>query len=234
VKVQTGVEDMATGNRNRRVLVPYRHEKKLGAYENAIRAADMEPVRAFVGEPVALNGAAGLLLMGGTDVNPGLYGETARPETDEPDDQRDEAELRLIDDAIRNDVPILAICRGIQILNVYHGGTLIQHLLPAEPHDLETEDKGAHAHEVTVEAGTHLARVAENARFPVNSRHHQAVAKLGAGLRISARASGDGIIEGLERADRRFVVAVQWHPEDQVSRDPEQLKLFRTFAEALG
>src|ERR1700761_4153684 len=123
---------MRRENRSGRVLVPYRHEKKLKAYEDAIRGGGMEPAPAFVGKPVSLEGVEGLLLMGGTDVNPKLYGEIARPETDPPDQQRDAAELGLIEEALRKDVPILAICRGLQILNVYHGGTLIQHLTPTE------------------------------------------------------------------------------------------------------
>lgn len=231
--MQTSKRDMRKVDGNRRVLAPYRHEKKLKAYEDAIRSGGMEPVPAFVGKAVSLEGVAGLLLMGGTDVNPKLYGESARAETDAPDEQRDAAELRLIEEALRKDVPILAICRGLQILNVYHGGTLIQHLTPTERHDVETEDKGVHAHEVAIEAGTHLARIAETDRLRVNSRHHQAVEKIGKGLLVSARAADDGTIEALERADRRFVIAVQWHPEDQVARDAEQLKLFRAFAEAL-
>lgn len=222
---------MAT--RNMRVLVPYRHEKKLQPYEDALRAAGMEPVRAFVGEPVSMDESAGLLLMGGTDVNPRLYGEEARPETDAPDQQRDAAELRLIWAALDRDLPIFGICRGLQILNVYHRGTLIQHLSPAEPHDVETQDKGAPAHEVSIEAETQLARIANTDRWRVNSRHHQAALKIGENLRVSARAAGDRTVEALERPDRRFVVAVQWHPEDQVGSDAEQLKLFEAFAGAL-
>lgn len=225
---------MRAGGANRQVLVPYRHERKLKAYLDALRAAHIDPLPAFVGEPVSLNGSAGLLLMGGSDVNPKLYGEEPRPETDEPDDQRDEVELRLIEEAIRNDTPIFAICRGLQILNVYHGGTLIQHLTPGETHDRETEDKGAHAHEVEIGHATQLARIAESNCLYVNSRHHQAVNRVGEGLRVSARSAEDTVIEGLERAERRFVIAVQWHPEDQFSRDPEQFKLFRAFADALG
>jgi putative glutamine amidotransferase len=224
---------MAKANGNARVLVPFRHEKKLKAYEDAIRAAGMEPIPAFVGGAVALDGAAGMLLMGGTDVNPKRYGEAARPETDEPDDRRDEVELRLIDEALERDLPILAICRGLQILNVYHGGTLIQHLAAIETHDIEAEDKAAHAHEVQIEGNTRLAQIAETERWRVNSRHHQAADKIGAHLRASAHAMDDGTIEALERPDRRFVVAVQWHPEDQVRRDQEQLKLFRAFADAV-
>jgi putative glutamine amidotransferase len=219
--------------RNMRVVVPYRHEKKLQPYEDALRSAGMEPVRTFVGEPVSVDGAAGLLLMGGTDVNPKLYGEEARPETDTPDQQRDAAELRLIWAALDRDLPILGICRGLQILNVYHRGTLIQHLSPGAPHDMDTDNKGAPAHEVSIEADSQLARIASTDRWLVNSRHHQAASKIGASLRVAARASGDGTVEALERPDKRFVVAVQWHPEDQVASDSEQLKLFKAFAGAL-
>ncbi len=224
---------MANVNRNVRVLVPFRHEKRLKAYEDAIRAAGVEPVPAFVGGAVALDGASGVALLGGTDVNPSRYGETARPETDEPDDQRDEVELRIIAEAMERDVPIFAICRGLQILNVYHGGTLIQHLSPPEPHDVETEDKAAPVHEVAIESDTRLSQIAGTNRWRVNSRHHQAAHKIGAGLRVSARAVDDGTVEALERPDKGFVMAVQWHPEDQVRRDAQQLKLFRAFAEAV-
>ena|ERR1700761_2889289 len=221
-------------NANTRVLLPFRNEKKLKPYEDAIRAAGMEPVPAFVGSAVTLDPAAGVLLMGGTDVNPKRYGETSRPETDEPDDERDEVELRILGEALERDLPILAICRGLQLLNVYHGGTLIQHLSPAEPHDVETEDKAAPAHEVAIAANTRLAQIAGKDRWRVNSRHHQAAQKVGRHLQVSARAAEDGTIEGLERSDKRFVVAVQWHPEDQALRDEEQAKLFRAFAEALS
>ncbi len=216
-----------------RVLVPYRVGSKLKAYEDAIRAGGMEPVPAFVGDPVSLDKVAGLLLMGGSDLNPKQYGEDRRPETDEPDDERDEAELHLIDEAIAKDLPILGICRGLQILNVYHGGTLIQHLARAEPHHVDTQDKSAPAHEVAIEPGSKLAQIAGTTRWRVNSRHHQVASKIGEQLRVTARAVGDGIVEAIERDDKPFVLAVQWHPEDQFSRDAEQLKLFRAFADAL-
>jgi putative glutamine amidotransferase len=217
-----------------RVLLPYRHPKKLKPYEDALRAGGMEPIPAFAGDPVSFNGASGLLLMGGTDVNPTRYGESRRPETDEPDDQRDELELRLIHEAIERDLPILAICRGLQILNVSCGGTLVQHLSPCEPHDPETADVSAAVHQVDIEPDSRLAQIAQTRRWPVNSRHHQAAQKIGAGLRVAARATLDGTIEALEHPEKRFVVAVQWHPEDQVRADQEQLKLFRAFAGALA
>ncbi|MBV8866480.1 MAG: gamma-glutamyl-gamma-aminobutyrate hydrolase family protein [Acidobacteriaceae bacterium] len=216
-----------------RVLIPFRHRSKLRPYVDAIAAAGLEPIPAHVGAQVKLGNAEGLLLMGGTDVNPGRYGANAQPETDQPDDARDQAELDLIDEAISKDIPLFAICRGLQILNVYHGGTLLQHLPSTARHDPSIEDKGASAHEVSIERDSILGQIAGVPKWRVNSRHHQAADKVGEQLRVVARDAEDGVIEALERGDKRFVVAVQWHPEDQIAGDPEQLKLFSRFAEAL-
>jgi len=213
------------------VLIPYRNPTKLKAYEDAARSVGLEPVSAFVLKPPSLDGMAGLLLMGGTDVNPKLYGASPAPESDEPDDERDAVEWRLIDEALERDLPIFAICRGLQMLNVHHGGSLHQHLGSLR-HDTDFEDKSTIAHEVIVEPESHLASIVGSTRLRVNSRHHQAVDGIGEGLRVSARDSEDDTIEGLEQPNRRFVVAVQWHPEDQVSREPEQRKLFERFAKA--
>jgi putative glutamine amidotransferase len=215
----------------KRVLIPYRHLNKLKPYMEAVQAGGLEAVPISVSESPRINGFHGLLLMGGTDVNPKLYGETARPEVDRPDDERDEVEWRLLDEALWTDLPILAICRGMQLLNVHQGGTLIQHLeLPR--HDTEFKDKGTVAHEVIVEPQSRLAQIAGETRLAVNSRHHQAVKSIGKGLQISARDLEDGTIEALEGSDRNFVIAVQWHPEDQVPWRPEQMNLFKRFAQA--
>lgn len=218
----------------KRVLLPYRNGKKLAAYERAVRAAGLEAVPVLASGAIPLNNVAGLVLLGGTDVNPARYGEQAQPETEQPDDERDAIELALIDEAMRNDLPILAICRGLQILNVYHGGTLIQHLASMARHDPKIEDKSAPAHEISIAKDSLLARIAGDLEWQVNSRHHQAADEIGTGLQISARDPEDGTVEALERPDRQFVVAVQWHPEDQVLAHPEQLKLFQRFAEACG
>ena len=215
----------------KQVLIPFRHPNKVKAYEAAARAGGMDPLPVFVGDPIAFD-AAGLLLMGGTDVNPKRYGAAPHPETDSPDDERDQVELDLIHAAIERDRPILAICRGLQILNVYHGGTLIQHLA-AIRHDPRKDDQSGAAHEVRFSPGSRLAQIAGSGSWQVNSRHHQAVAQIGDVLDVSARDSEDGVVEGLERRDKRFVVAVQWHPEDQIVRHPEQLRLFQSFADAL-
>jgi putative glutamine amidotransferase len=215
----------------RSVLIPYRNPAKLKPYEDAIRAVGLEPSSTFVLKPPTLNSIAGLVLMGGTDVNPKLYGASPAPEVDEPDDERDAVEWRLIDEAMERDLPILAICRGMQMLNVHHGGSLHQHL-GSPKHDTEFEDKSTIAHEVIVEPESHLAEIVGSNRLRVNSRHHQAVDRLGEGLRVSARDSEDETIEAFEQPNRRFVIAVQWHPEDQVLRQPEQHKLFERFARA--
>jgi len=118
-------------------------------------------------------------------------------------------------------------------LNVHHGGTLHQHLGSAR-HDTEFEDKWTVAHQVIVEPESHLAQITGAQTLLVNSRHHQAVDRVGEGLRVSARDPEDQTIEALEQPNRRFVVAVQWHPEDQVFKEAEQKRLFERFARACG
>jgi gamma-glutamyl-gamma-aminobutyrate hydrolase PuuD len=218
---------------SKRVLIPYRHAKKVTPYAEAVRVGGAEPVTASVEDKLSLNGFGGLLLMGGSDVNPARFGAKPQPQTDPPDDQRDEAELGLIHEAVERDIPIFGICRGLQILNVYHGGTLVQHLAANARHDPEKDDHSLPAHEVGFVPDSKLAQIAAAATWQVNSRHHQAVLKLGQNLHISARDSEDGTVEGIERLDKKFVVAVQWHPEDQTKRHPEQLRLFERFAAEL-
>jgi putative glutamine amidotransferase len=219
---------------SKRVLIPYRHPKKVRAYEEAVRAGGMEPVAICVSDAMPeAAGFAGLLLTGGTDVNPRRYGATAGAETDAPDDERDCVEIEQIHVALERNLPIFGICRGLQLLNVYYGGTLIQHIAGTAKHDPEKEDHSGAAHEVRFEPGSRLAEIARADRWQVNSRHHQAVEKAGDGLRISARDTEDGTVEGLERPDKRFVIAVQWHPEDQIIAHPEHLRLFQSFAAAL-
>jgi putative glutamine amidotransferase len=125
---------------------------------------------------------------------------------------------------------VLAICRGLQLFNVFHqGGTLLQHL---DGHTIISPDPSEPAHAVVQEPGSRLASILGPGPVDVNSRHHQAVEQVGHGLRVTSRST-DGIVEGLERPDLRFAVAVQWHPEDQVCRFPAQHRLFEAFAAAL-
>ena len=216
------------------VLLPYRELGRIGPYEAAVREAGMEPVGREADDGLTLEDAYGLLLTGGTDVSPDLYGEQPALETDKDLDlERDRTELQLIAEALRRDLPIFAICRGLQILNVQHGGSLIQHLDTSERHKRRTPDRGLPAHTVSIESDTKLREIAGMESWKVNSRHHQAAGKVGDGLIVSARDPVDGVIEGLERPDKRFVIAVQWHPEDQAPSNEQQRKLFEAFREAL-
>ena len=166
-------------------------------------------------------------------MNPALYGEAAVPETDSPDEERDAVEGALIREALTRDLPLLAICRGMQILNVQLGGSLVQHLQNVSRHVKRTPDRGLPAHRVAIEPNTLLASIANRSTWEVNSRHHQAVARLGNGLRICARDLEDETIEGVELPGKRYVLAVQWHPENQAVADSEQRRLFESFADAL-
>ena len=134
----------------------------------------------------------------------------------------------MLGEALDRDLPVLAICRGLQLFNVYHGGTLIQHL-PGDPHRTKErpQDPSKPLHEISVAPDTDWLPFWARAGTPVNSRHHQAVDRLGSHIQVSAKSVNDEIIEGLERPDKAFAVAVQWHPEDQVRTDETQLKLFR-------
>jgi putative glutamine amidotransferase len=117
---------------------------------------------------------------------------------------------------------------------VAHGGTLIQHLDNSAVHVVRGHDPGLPAHQILVQPDTRLAAILGDGVHAVNSRHHQAVERVGAGLHVTARSTPDGVIEALERGDRSFALAVQWHPEDQARQDVTQKKLFTAFATALN
>ena len=171
-----------------------------------------------------------LLLSGGDDVDPATYGGDP-DDAGRTDRRRDEFEVQLIRAALDRDLPILGICRGIQILNVAHGGS-IRNLradqVLSEHHGIDVDSFTAH--EVTVAAGTHLAGAIGSGVHGVNSFHGQAVGRVGEGLRVCATAD-DGVIEGLERSDRTFVVGIQWHPEITSLTDEAALTLFRTLVQ---
>jgi len=165
--------------------------------------------------PDALDECDGLLLTGGVDVDPLVYGETPHP-TVETDAIRDDYELALAKLAIERDLPLLAICRGVQVLNVAAGGTLIQDLPSqhpsATPHSI-TEPRNAIAHDVAITNGTCLSMLLGAPSLSVNSRHHQAVKDTAPGFVVSA-ISPDGVVEAIERPASTFCVGVQWHPEN--------------------
>ncbi len=155
----------------------------------------------------------GLLLSGGGDITPFYFGEEPRAGLGEVDPERDEWEIALTREALRRDLPLLGICRGLQLLNVAAGGGLIQHL--TGPNTLQHDQKAPRScasHTVTVAPGTRLAALIGDGVLAVNSFHHQSAAFPAPGFEVSA-AAPDGVIEALESAGRRFCLAVQWHPE---------------------
>lgn len=171
-----------------------------------------------------------LVLAGGTDIEPELYGQPAAARTEETHCGRDLFELELATAAMQRDVPTLGICRGLQILNVATGGTLHQHLLDAgfaehRPAPARLDEVTNHA--VDVEPDSLLGECGLAGLRAVNSHHHQGVATIGAGGRVIARSRPDGSIEAVEWPDRSFVLGVQWHPED-----PPMDDLFRGLVDA--
>jgi putative glutamine amidotransferase len=188
----------------------------------------LDGVRLGGGAPVVVTAPApfaqGVLLLGGGDLDPSTYGAHREPETDGLDPERDAGDIALARDAIVRDMPVLAICRGAQVLNVALGGTLVQHVeghREAPGRGLETTVTAASGSRIACACGEH---------FPAWCSHHQVIDRLGDGLRATAWAA-DGTIEGAER-DGAWVVAVQWHPERTVPDDERQVSLFRAFVEA--
>jgi putative glutamine amidotransferase len=213
------------------------------AYVHALQTARVLPLvlPPLDGEHAhrVLDAVSGLVLTGGEDVAPQRYGEAPHLALGAVNESRDAWELALIAAARARGMPTLAICRGIQVLNVAFGGTLVQDIPSQCPSALAHADKGGRAarvHEITVDAGTRLARILDAERLTVNSAHHQSIGRVGKGLRITARAP-DGIVEGAEWVgDDWWAVGVQWHPEElTATRESWDRGLFAGFArEAMG
>jgi putative glutamine amidotransferase len=185
--------------------------------------------------PDFLDRLDGLLLSGGADVDPALYGEAPHPKLGRVVRERDDFELALCRAALGRDFPVLAICRGLQVLNVATGGTLVQDIpseLAAGSHHDPRKERWERAHDVRLLQGTLLREILGRESVSVNSFHHQAVDRAGDGIRISAYSAGDRVVEGIEMPARRFVVGVQWHPEAFWNRDDGFAPLFEALVVA--
>ncbi|MBR5111418.1 MAG: gamma-glutamyl-gamma-aminobutyrate hydrolase family protein [Clostridia bacterium] len=210
-------------------------------YVNAVARAGAAPVllpliedeKAQIALLARING---LLLSGGPDVDPVLYGEEKISQCGEISAQRDKVEISLFLKALKIGIPVLGICRGLQVMNVALGGALYQ--------DIETQMEGAikhpcydtprdKVHEVTVIENSFIHRITGLKRFSVNSRHHQGIKRLGHGL-VATAYSMDGLIEAVDYPQERFVTAIEWHPESLSDRFPEARAIFNAFAEACG
>jgi len=216
--------------------------EKLPAPQASVRTAYVEAVFQAGGLPVILpvqptrsfpewiSALDGLILTGGEDVNPLFYGQQPQRGLGGLDSSRDEFELALTREWLQSGKPLLAICRGIQLLQVALGGQLIQDIPTENPkayRHSQSAPRSDPAHEIEVEADSTLSQMLETGgRIQVNSIHHQAVRQPADGFRVTARST-DGVIEAIEAEDGRLVLGVQWHPEEMSC--PFQKKLFENF-----
>ena len=211
------------------------------AYTDALAAAGLIPMILPPIDPsiavASLRNVAGLVLTGGEDVDPALFGEAPHPGTGVPHRGRDVYELALARAAALHRIPTLAICRGAQVMNVALGGTLVQDIAAQRPtsaeHDLSAR-RTERVHGVAVDADSRLARVVGATAIETNSSHHQSVDHAASELRVTAR-SADGIVEALEARDPDWwMLAVQWHPEELTGTQEDwDRRLFAAFAEAV-
>lgn len=221
----------------------YAHRVRLNsAYITALENAGLIPV---VIPPLATSGAAheilsrvdGLLITGGEDVEPSRYGQPRSDKCGKSNGPRDETEIALIREAHEMRLPLLAICRGPQVVNVALGGTLIQDIPSEVPGSLKhnsDDERATRVHDVTIDDGSRISQAIGENTIRVNSFHHQSVKDLAPGLIVTARAP-DGIIEGIEPAtDDWWMMGIQWHPEEMNdSPEPWDRGLFRAFADKL-
>ena len=180
----------------------------------------------------------GLLLSGGGDIAPQLYGEESEPWMDQVNAERDFSELGLTRQWLAMERPLFAICRGHQVLNVALGGTLYQDITAHIPNALDhayvaTQPMETLAHSVTLDTKSQLAAILDGTTFDVNSSHHQALKVTGDKLVVTGRAP-DGVIEAVEISEHPFCISVQWHPEAMVKTSPTMWPLFEAFVKASG
>ncbi|HEV8662897.1 MAG TPA: gamma-glutamyl-gamma-aminobutyrate hydrolase family protein [Candidatus Methylomirabilis sp.] len=208
-------------------------------YTRAVTAAGglpfILPIAAEPDLPADVVGSLdGLLLTGGEDVHPSFYGENVQEKCGRIDESRDRFELALTRAALARGLPILAICRGMQVVNVACGGTLYQDLAyrpeTASHHTGVKEERARRIHPIKILPGTRLREIVGLDEASVTSTHHQVIREVAPGFRPAAIAA-DGVLEGMERVEEPLALAVQWHPERLAPTDPAQLNLFRALVE---
>jgi len=233
-----------------RIAIPFPHsedaeyaDRAFPQYAKAVEMAGGEPVRIPLDQSPAdimklIKSCSAVLLPGSkADIDPSKYKAATDPKTSPADPRRDAVDELLLKDAYEKRKPILGICYGLQILNVYRGGTLLQHIESTVNHEAGKEVRVAH--NVDLDPGSKLGKIivphpsGKDVSVAVNSSHHQSAEVVGDGLRIVARCPQDGIIEALEgTAPDHFVVAVQWHPERSLEHDEDSRVIFKALIEA--
>ncbi len=193
------------------------------------RIEDEEYIKEFLDE------ADGVVLPGGSDIDPALYNSYPQKYLGNISPERDRWELKILEMAMEMEKPILGICRGFQLINIYYGGSLKVDVCGNNdeskiPHMALMVPKYYKTHQLEIRENTRLAEIFKDDEVAVNSYHHQAVDKVGENLVVSAVAP-DGFVEGIEDPGYPYLVGVQWHPEMMAAKDPVQLKLFKDFVE---
>ena len=197
-----------------------------------VRAIDYTKLKAYelLGEAVQIDG---MIYSGGSDVDPSFYGEDAEPACGAVDRKRDDIEINLFPLLLTRSTPILAICRGCQVVNVAFGGTLYQDLpTDCQVNHRQDDANGRFSHTVSIEPGTRLSEIVGSSELPTNSYHHQSVKEVAPGFIVNARTP-DGVIEGIESSMGTFIMGVQWHPEVTLDADTASLKIFEAFMDAV-
>jgi len=219
-----------------------RRVRLTAAYVTALERAGLiplivPPLSSAEAASSVLDSVAGLVLTGGEDVDPARYGEKRHEKVVSVNAARDATEAALVEEARARGTPVLAICRGIQILNVALGGSLVQDIPTQCESTIDHDEEGARtsrSHEISIEPGSLIAKAVGTEHCSVNSFHHQSVKRVADGMRVTAR-SPDGIIEGIESTDEDWwAMGVQWHPEEMTeSAEPWDRGLFKAFAKQL-
>lgn len=217
------------GNDLFRKYMKSKYQKSLERASADVKWIELDDIEKAVAEALSCDG---LLLPGGADINPEMYGEKPTEKCGKPNETRDNAEPVIFREFLKTNKPILAICRGIQLINVCNDGTLFQ--------DIKDEQKCKHMdffsragsiHTVSIDKNSMLYGILESDKINVNSMHHQAINKVGEGFIVSAQ-SEDGFTEAIELQNHPFCIGVQWHPEHMSKKSAEQRKIFSFFVSA--
>lgn len=216
------------GNDLFRKYMKSKYAKSLERAGAQVRWIELDDINRAVKEALSCDG---LLLPGGADISPTMYGQTPISECGKPNALRDKAEPAILNTFLKTGKPIFAICRGIQLLNVVRGGTLKQDIKAEQTYKhMDFFSRARSIHPVEIEKDSLLFDIVKSENIDVNSMHHQVIDKVGNGFRVTAK-SADGYVEAIELEGYPFCMGVQWHPEHMSQKSEMQRKLFNAFVE---